>query len=127
MGYACGPVGDNEGGSYLTMLSGGGTKFGIINIVGNFGTVFVDQSYWQSAIAARPSSAHRGYLLGGLVWFTIPMSLATALGLSSLALNVKMPASEAGAGLAPPAAAIVLLGQGGGIMIIIMLFMARAS
>ena len=41
--------------------------FGIINIVGNFGTVFVDQSYWQSAIAARPESAARGYLLGGYV------------------------------------------------------------
>jgi Na+/proline symporter len=125
--YHHGPVNGNRGGSYLTMLSEGGLSFGVVNIVGNFGTVFVDQSYWQSAIAARPSSAHRGYLLGGLVWFTIPMSLATALGLSSLALNVKMPAAEAGAGLAPPAAAIVLLGQGGGIMIIIMLFMAITS
>jgi hypothetical protein len=37
--------------------------FGIINIVGNFGTVFVDQGYWQSAIAARPSSSHKGYLV----------------------------------------------------------------
>ena len=63
--YACGPVSGNKGGSYLTMLSGDGLMFGIINIVGNFGTVFVDQSYWQSAIAAKPSSAARGYLLGG--------------------------------------------------------------
>jgi len=125
--YHHGPVKGNRGGSYLTMLSEDGLSFGVVNIVGNFGTVFVDQSYWQSAIAARPSSAHRGYLLGGLVWFTIPMSLATALGLSSLALNVKMPADEAADGLAPPAAAIVLLGQGGGIMIIIMLFMAITS
>eukprot|EP00957_Ditylum_brightwellii_P069947 5312025-Ditylum_brightwellii.AAC.1 len=62
--YACGPVSGNNGGSYLTMLSGDGLMFGIINIVGNFGTVFVDQSYWQSAIAARPSSAAKGYLLG---------------------------------------------------------------
>lgn len=65
--YACGPVDGNADGSYLTMLSGGGLMFGIINIVGNFGTVFVDQSYWQSAIAARPSSAAKGYLLGGYV------------------------------------------------------------
>lgn len=63
--YACGPVSGNRDGSYLTMLSSDGLMFGIINIVGNFGTVFVDQSYWQSAIAARPSSAARGYLLGG--------------------------------------------------------------
>jgi Na+/proline symporter len=63
--YACGPVPGNRDGSYLTMISGGGLMFGIINIVGNFGTVFVDQSYWQSAIAARPASAARGYVLGG--------------------------------------------------------------
>jgi Na+/proline symporter len=65
--YACGPVPGNDSGSYLTMLSSGGLMFGIINIVGNFGTVFVDQSYWQSAIAARPSSAAKGYFLGGYV------------------------------------------------------------
>lgn len=65
--YSCGLVDGNREGSYLTMLSRGGLMFGIINIVGNFGTVFVDQSYWQSAIAARPESAARGYLLGGYV------------------------------------------------------------
>mmetsp|Transcript_134326 Transcript_134326/g.218635 ORF Transcript_134326/g.218635 Transcript_134326/m.218635 type:complete len:379 (-) Transcript_134326:971-2107(-) len=88
--YACGPVPDNTDGSYLTMLSLGGLKFGIINIVGNFGTVFVDQSYWQSAIAAKPASAHKGYLLGGLVWFTIPFALATSLGLTVCHCNYQL-------------------------------------
>jgi len=41
-GQACGPVDGNFRGSYLTMLSSGGAVFGLINIVGNFGTVFVD-------------------------------------------------------------------------------------
>ena len=50
---------------------------------GNFGTVFVDQAYWQSAIAAKPSSSHKGYLLGGLLWFCIPFTLATTLGIAS--------------------------------------------
>lgn len=59
---ACGGVDGNEEGSYLTMLSREGLIFGIINIVGNFGTVFVDQSYWQSAIAAKPQSSHKGYV-----------------------------------------------------------------
>lgn len=67
--YACGPVSGNRDGSYLTMISGDGLMFGVINIVGNFGTVFVDQSYWQSAIAARPAAAAKGYLLGGYVQF----------------------------------------------------------
>ena len=73
--YACGPVSGNEKGSYLTMISLNGLRFGIINIIGNFGTVFVDQSYWQSAIAAKPAAAHKGYLMGGMVWFTIPFAL----------------------------------------------------
>ena len=101
-GQSCGPVVDNRGGSYLTMISKGGIIFGIINIVGNFGTVFVDQSYWQSAIAAKPSSSTRGYLLGGLVWFTIPFSLATAMGLSSVALDLPVTGSEAGRVWCPP-------------------------
>ena len=126
-GQSCGPVPDNRGGSYLTMLSKGGIIFGIINIVGNFGTVFVDQSYWQSAIAAKPSSSTRGYLLGGLVWFTIPFSLATAMGLSSVALDLPVTASEAGAGLVPPAAAVHFMGKGGAAAITIMLFMAITS
>ncbi len=36
------PVPDNAGGSYLTMRSTGGIIFGVINIVGNFATVFLE-------------------------------------------------------------------------------------
>jgi len=125
--FSCGPVVDNEQGSYLTMMSLGGLKFGIINIVGNFGTVFVDQSYWQSAIAAKPASTHKGYLLGGLVWFTIPFALATSLGLAGVALQLPISASEAGAGLVPPAVATHLFGSGGSVMMAVMLFMAITS
>ena len=124
---ACGAVSGNSQGSYLTMLSGGGLMFGIINIVGNFGTVFVDQSYWQSAIAARPASAAKGYLLGGICWFAIPFSLATSLGLASTALMLPINSSEAGSGLVPPAVADHLLGQAGSALILIMLFMAIVS
>jgi SSS family transporter len=125
--YACGNVSGNHAGSYLTMLSADGLMFGIINIVGNFGTVFVDQSYWQSAIAARPSSAARGYVLGGVCWFAIPFSLATSLGLASTALMLPITAAEAGSGLVPPAVATELLGNAGSVLILIMLFMAIVS
>ncbi|KAF3450282.1 hypothetical protein FNV43_RR06362 [Rhamnella rubrinervis] len=111
-GQSCGPVSGNYKGSYLTMLSSGGLVFGIINIVGNFGTVFVDNGYWVSAIAARPSSTHKGYLLGGLVWFAVPFSLATSLGLGALALDLPITESEASHGLVPPATAIALMGKG---------------
>lgn len=40
------PVDGNRGGSYLTMYSRNGLMFGLTNIVGNFGTVFLDQAYW---------------------------------------------------------------------------------
>ncbi|KAJ9537716.1 hypothetical protein OSB04_030449 [Centaurea solstitialis] len=126
-GQACGPVDGNYKGSYLTMLSSGGLVFGIINIVGNFGTVFVDNGYWVSAIAARPSSTHKGYLLGGLVWFAVPFSLATALGLGALALDLPLSASEAGRGLVPAATATALMGKGGSVLLLTMLFMAVTS
>ncbi|RDX62877.1 Urea-proton symporter DUR3, partial [Mucuna pruriens] len=126
-GQSCGPVSGNHEGSYLTMLSSGGLVFGIINIVGNFGTVFVDNGYWVSAIAARPSSTHKGYLLGGLVWFAVPFSLATSLGLGALALDLPINESEAGRGLVPPATAVALMGKGGSILLLTMLFMAVTS
>nr|AZL41241.1 high affinity plasma membrane urea transporter [Ceanothus thyrsiflorus] len=126
-GQSCGPVSGNHKGSYLTMLSSGGLVFGIINIVGNFGTVFVDNGYWVSAIAARPSSTHKGYLLGGLVWFAVPFSLATSLGLGALALDLPITESEASHGLVPPATAIALMGKGGSVLLLTMLFMAVTS
>ncbi|CAE8663813.1 unnamed protein product, partial [Polarella glacialis] len=58
--------------SFLTMGSPSGLLFGIANIVGNFGTVFVDQSYWQSAVAANPKSAVKGFLIGGLGHYRRP-------------------------------------------------------
>jgi hypothetical protein len=53
------PIHGNKEGSFLTMMSEGGLIFGIINVVGNFGTVFVDQAYWQSAIAGALPAACR--------------------------------------------------------------------
>uniref|UniRef100_A0ACD5U4C8 Uncharacterized protein n=1 Tax=Avena sativa TaxID=4498 RepID=A0ACD5U4C8_AVESA len=126
-GQSCGPVHGNFKGSYLTMLSSGGLVFGIINIVGNFGTVFVDNGYWMSAIAARPSSTHKGYLLGGLVWFAVPFSLATSLGLGALALDLPVTADEAAKGLVPAATATALMGKSGSVLLLTMLFMAVTS
>ena len=77
----------------------------------------------MSAIAARPSSTHRGYLLGGMVWFAVPFSLGTSLGLAALALDLPLTASEAGKGLVPPAAAAAVMGDAGSILLLCMLFM----
>ncbi|KAL4858304.1 Urea-proton symporter DUR3 [Chlorella vulgaris] len=122
-----GPVEDNKGGSYLTMFSKGGLIFGVINIIGNFGTVFVDQAYWMGAIASKPSASYKGYILGGLMWFSIPFTLATSLGLASVAMDLPLTASEAGDGLVPPAVAVYILGKSGAVWLTIMLFMAVTS
>lgn len=122
-----GPVADNKGGSFLTMYSQGGLIFGIINIIGNFGTVFVDQSYYMGAIASKPSASWKGYLLGGVMWFSIPFTLATSLGLASRAAGLPLSASEAGSGLVPPATATFMLGNAGAWLIAIMLLMAVTS
>lgn len=121
------PVPANRNGSYLTMFSRNGFFFGLVNLVGNFGTVFIDQSYWQSAIAATPSASWKGYLLGGLCWFAIPFSLATSLGLASVARSLPISVEEADRGLVPPAAAIDLMGNGGAALVLVMLFMAVTS
>ncbi|KAL7189703.1 hypothetical protein ACSBR1_039361 [Camellia fascicularis] len=113
----------NYKGSYLTVLSSGGLVFGIINIVGNFGTIFVDNGYLVSAIVTRPSSTHKGYLLGGLDWFVVPFFLPTSLGLGALALDLPITTSEANHGLVPSATAIALMGKGGSILLLTMLFM----
>ncbi|TPX65724.1 hypothetical protein SpCBS45565_g04923 [Spizellomyces sp. 'palustris'] len=130
------PVEDNRDGQYLTMTSLQGLIFGLINIVGNFGTVFVDQAYWQRAIAARPSSTVKAYLLGGLAWFAIPFFLATTLGLAAVALESnpvfptypeRLPIADVHAGLVAPAAAVALLGTSGAAAILILVFMAVTS
>lgn len=71
---AVAPVPGNAKGSYLTMRSKNGLIFGVINIVGNFATVFQDQAYWQRAIASRPATTVKAYLLGGLAWLALNLS-----------------------------------------------------
>jgi Na+/proline symporter len=73
------PVSGNKDGSYLTMQSREGAIFFVINIVGNFGTVFCDNGYYNKAIAAHPVSALPGYVMGGLSWFAIPWLCATTM------------------------------------------------
>jgi SSS family transporter len=122
------PVKDNAEGSYITMDSLQGLIFGIINIVGNFGTVFVDNAYWQRAIAARPSSTVKAYLVGGLSWFAIPFTLATTMGIAAVAIfPERLSDSDVSSGLVVPKAATALLGNSGAVAVLILVFMAVTS
>ena len=130
------PVAGNEGGSYLTMKSNFALIFGIIQLCSGSGTVFLDQAYWQRAIASRPTTAVRAYIMGGLAWFAIPFGFATTLGLSAVALTGHpsfptypnpMDPSQVSAGLSVAFAAVALLGTGGSVALLIVLFMAVTS
>ena len=118
------PVDGNAFGSYLTLASIGALIFGVINIVGNFGTVFVDQSYWQKAIASRPKAATGGFILGGLAWFAIPFTLATTLGLAAISTGITLTENEIGLGLVAPTAAANLMGDFGAILFLTIIFTA---
>ena len=118
------PVEGNVFGTYLTLASIGALIFGIINIVGNFGTVFVDQSYWQRAIASRPRAATGGFIIGGLAWFAIPFTLSTTLGLAAIATGVVLNENEIELGLVAPTTATNLMGDLGAVLILTIIFTA---
>lgn len=94
------------------------------------------KAYWQRAIASRPSTAVRAYILGGLAWFAIPFGFSTTLGLAAVALtsNPHFPTypdvpseSQISAGLAAAFSASALLGKSGAAALLVVLFMAVTS
>ncbi|GAB1738493.1 hypothetical protein NU219Hw_g3299t1 [Hortaea werneckii] len=130
------PVSGNKDGSYTTLKSNYGLVFGVIQLCSGSGTVFLDQAYWQRAIASRPTTAVRAYILGGLAWFAIPFGFSTTLGIAAVALtnNPHFPtypdvpsSAEISSGLAAAYAASALLGQSGAVALLIVLFMAVTS
>ncbi|GIK06309.1 hypothetical protein Aspvir_001956 [Aspergillus viridinutans] len=130
------PIARNTDGSYLAFRSVGGLVFAIDLFVSGFTTVWLDQAYWQRAIASRPETSVKAYLLGGIAWYGIPFGFATAMGLGCAALtnNPAFPtypnplsSEQVAAGLSAPATAITLLGKGGAVLMLILLFMAVSS
>ncbi|KAJ5121871.1 uncharacterized protein N7443_001980 [Penicillium atrosanguineum] len=123
------PVEGNAEGSYLTMRSKEGGIFWVINLIGNFGTVFLDNGYYNKAIAASPIHAFPGYVIGGLCWFAIPWLCASTLGISALALegSQRLSSDDVTAGLVLPFAAVKLLGYSGAVATTLMIFMAVTS
>ncbi|KAK9082445.1 hypothetical protein Syun_031369 [Stephania yunnanensis] len=88
-------------------------------------------TYLQSSLPLLPRLLRRCWrdgglvplLLGGLVWFAVPFSLATSLGLAALALDLPITANEASHGIVPPATTTALMGKGGSILLLTMMFM----
>lgn len=130
------PIAGNHKGSYLTFKSNGGLVFAVDLLVAGFSTVWLDQAYWQRAIASRPETSVKAYIFGGLAWYGIPFGFATAMGLGCAALTSSssfptfpnpLSTAQNGAGLSSPATAIALLGKGGAGLMLLLLFMAVTS
>ncbi|GJE97151.1 solute symporter family transporter [Phanerochaete sordida] len=130
------PVPGNHEGSYLTFHSKSGFVYAAISVVLGTATVFLDQSYWQRAIASNPRGTTKAYILGGLSWFSVPFAFGTTMGLSARALQTSpvfptyplpLSAAQQGAGLVAPAAAVALRGTSGAVAMLIITYMAVTS
>ncbi|KAF7337178.1 hypothetical protein MVEN_02155900 [Mycena venus] len=138
------PVGDAAAGSYTTMRSLNGFVFGVVVMVSGANsfslydsnsfsaTVYMDQTYWQRAVASKASTSVKGYILGGLAFLPVPWMFATAAGLAMISLSAGpsspfLPVSLAQAGVVAPAAMTALLGKSGAILLLIALFLAVTS
>jgi hypothetical protein len=66
-------------GSYLTIDSGQGLLLAGVILVSGFGSVFVDPSYGQKAIAGEASAVVKGYFYGGKLFHTSCFRYLTSL------------------------------------------------
>ncbi|CAI5000746.1 AVN_HP_G0101950.mRNA.1.CDS.1 [Saccharomyces cerevisiae] len=130
------PVDGNYQGEYMTMTSKSAGILLIINLIGNFGTVFLDNGYWNKAISASPAASLKAYAIGGLAWFAVPSLISLTMGLACLAVETSpnfptypdpLTSFQANSGLVLPAAAIAIMGKGGAVASLLMIFMAVTS
>ncbi|CAF1395966.1 unnamed protein product [Adineta ricciae] len=130
------PVDGNFQGSYLTFNSRNGLMFYLMNLIGNFGTVFLDNGYYNKVIAASSKSIVRAYIFSGLAWFAIPFVTGTTMGIISITLQTnplfptypnQLNEYEITSGLTLPSAAIVLLGKTGSLLSFILIYLTCTS
>ncbi|GAA6005994.1 hypothetical protein JCM10207_007300 [Rhodosporidiobolus poonsookiae] len=130
------PVTGNTDGEYVTMKSDGGILYVGCALVSGFSAVFCDQGYWQRAMASRPESTTRAYMLGGISWFAVPFLFGTTMGLGGRALQnhpdfptypYLLSPSQISAGLVAPATASTIMGKSGAVCMLLIAFMAATS
>ena len=130
------PIKGNAEGSLLTFRSHYGGLFAGLVIFGGFSTVWLDQAYWQRAIASKPETSVKAYIIGGLAWYGIPLGFATSMGLGCAAItgSTSFPTypepltlTQNFGGFSSPATAIALMGKGGAALMLLLLFMAITS
>ena len=126
----------NYKGEYMTMTSKPAGIFLVINLVGNFGTVFLDNGYWNKAISASPAATLPAYIMGGLAWMPVPFLISLTMGFACLATETlsnfptypdPLSSYQVSQGLVLPAAAVTVMGKGGAVATLLMVFLAITS
>jgi Na+/proline symporter len=113
-------------------------KYPFSFLVGNFGLVLLDSSYWQKAFSADVTAAAPGYILGGILYFGIPWALGTVMGCVGVGLAFTdspywpvqgrpLSVSENNNGLILPYAGLATVGSAGAVAVVIVIFMAVTS
>ena len=92
------------------------------NLLFGLGEVFHNNVWWSRAFAFREGVGGKAFMLGGLIWFPIPVA-AGFIALASGALNVPVPAAD----MVGPLVVASVLGEIGAIAIFIIVFCSLAS
>ncbi|RUS86831.1 hypothetical protein EGW08_005427 [Elysia chlorotica] len=129
-----GPEG-NEEGSYLTFWSQGAIIWAVQGFFATASITFCDQASWQSRIAAKPVQGVLGFFAATYIWFAIPSTIGTTLGLGYLAKTVgagndsilQLDMADIDSGLVTVFMAQIEMGTVGSYLVLTMLMMAVMS
>lgn len=92
------------------------------NFLFGLGEVFHNNVWWSRAFAFREGVGSKAFLIGGLVWFPIPIA-AGFIALASGALGVAVPSAD----MVGPLVIANVLGEVGAIAIFVIVFCSLAS
>lgn len=92
------------------------------NLLFGLGEVFHNNVWWSRAFAYREGVGSKAFLIGGLIWFPIPVA-AGFIALGSGALGVAVPSPD----MVGPLVTATVLGEAGAIAIFIIVFCSLAS
>jgi Na+/proline symporter len=123
----------NEDRSYITFWSEGAIIWAVQGFFATASITFCDQASWQSRIAAKPVQGVLGFFAATYIWFAIPSTIGTTLGLGYLARTSSpnstfaLDADDIDQGLVTVFMAQYEMGLTGSYLILTMLIMAVMS
>ncbi|CAD5124232.1 DgyrCDS12527 [Dimorphilus gyrociliatus] len=83
-------VSKNRECSYLTFITPDAVYVGAVEILTSIALIFVNQSFWQAGISAKPQQGVWSFILGGLCYFPIPFMTGLTFGVHYLASEGKI-------------------------------------